>query len=355
MKRAAYTFAVILALVALYLVAWPIPIDPVAWEPPPAPGLTGPYAPNTLLADIELLVEVGPGPEDMTMAFEGLMYTGLQDGRIVRFDPDSDAPAETFVNTGGRPLGMEVGIDGRLIVADAFKGLLAIDADGNIEVLVDAIDGEPLLFVNDLSIAVGGTVWFTDSSRRFDQHDYMNDFLEARATGRLLRYDPRSGATTVALDGLRFPNGVATGDWGSYVYVAEMMEARIHELVVGIDGVIDSSVWVAGLPGYPDNLSWNRAGIIWVALPSLRVPAMERMAGRPWLRKVLFRVPGLASIPVEPYSFILGIDYTGEIAYNLQDPDGGYPKITSVKEFGEYLYVGSIDATALGRVRIPGR
>ena len=35
------------ALVALYLLLWPVPIEPAAWQPPPAPPLAGVYESNS--------------------------------------------------------------------------------------------------------------------------------------------------------------------------------------------------------------------------------------------------------------------------------------------------------------------
>ena len=76
-----------------------------------------------------------------------------------------------------------------------------------------------MLFPNDLAIAADGVVWFSDASRRFDQHHWMLDFLEGRATGRLLRYDPRTNRVDVVLDHLMFANGVALGPGDKYVLV----------------------------------------------------------------------------------------------------------------------------------------
>ena len=342
-----------------------MPIDPVAWQPPPNVGLTGPFAPNDALAAIEHLVELGPGPEDMARGPDGLIYTGLQDGRIVRFDPDSGAPAETFANTGGRPLGMDFGADGRLYVADAFEGLLAIEPDGAITVLTDAVDGEPMLFVNDLSLGVPGKIFFTDSSRRFDQQHYMLDFIEGRRTGRLLSYDLESGATELHLDGLAFANGVAAGD-GGRVWVAEMLSARITQMsIVNMprQNILRTetgrpatpAALIEHLPGYPDNLSFNDSNTtLWVALPALRPNPVEALAGRPFLRKLLSRIPGLRSLKIEPYSMVIGLDPSdGQVIFNLQDAAAGYPTITSVKEIDGYLYFGSIEATALGRMPAP--
>jgi hypothetical protein len=120
-----------LALVVAYLSFWPVPIDPVAWRPDADPGLAGPYAINEDLAPLEVLEPaVGFGPEDVARSADGRFYTGLLDGRIVRFDGRG---AETWVDTGGRPLGLEFDAAGRLIVADADRGLLAVSPDGTIE------------------------------------------------------------------------------------------------------------------------------------------------------------------------------------------------------------------------------
>ena len=43
----------LVAAAAAYLLLWPVPVDPVAWDAPEAPELTGPYAANDELADVE--------------------------------------------------------------------------------------------------------------------------------------------------------------------------------------------------------------------------------------------------------------------------------------------------------------
>ena len=221
MKR--LTNSLLFAALALgfYFLLWPVRIEPIAWTPSPNPGLTGPYAQNTPMAGLStLLANEGLGPEDVTRDANGLFYTGLQDGRILRFPPEGIS-SELFVNTGGRPLGMQFDAQGNLIVADAFKGLLSIAPNGNITVLVDSINGQKMLFPDDLDIAADGTIWFTDASQRFDQHHWVNDFWEAQPTGRLLSYDPQTKQATVRLisdrelgvyqAGPHLPHGIAVG------------------------------------------------------------------------------------------------------------------------------------------------
>lgn len=204
--------------IAAYLCFWPVPIDPVSWVAPTSPGFTGPFARNRTLSAAELLpLGTGFGPETVTFGPDGLLYAALRDGRIVRLSPElgasgaGGAKPETFTDTGGSPGGMAFDARGHLIVADAERGLLDVDPDGTLSVLVSRVDGRRMLFPDAVTIASNGVVWFTDGSQRFPEHHDAYEFLEGRGTGRLLTYDPATGTTRVRLDRLYFANGVAFG------------------------------------------------------------------------------------------------------------------------------------------------
>jgi sugar lactone lactonase YvrE len=354
MKR--LTNILLFAVLALgfYLLLWPVAIDPVVWTPSSNPGLTGPYAQSAPLAGLgTLLANEGLGPEDVTRDANGLFYTGLQDGRILRFPAEGDR-SELFVNTGGRPLGMQFDAQGNLVVADAFKGLLSIAPNGNITMLVDSLNGQKLRFPDDLDIAADGTIWFTDASQRFDQHHWINDFWEGRPTGRLLSYDPQTKQTTVRLSNLRFANGVALGADDAFVLVNETIAARIWRLWLKGPQAGQREIFCDGLPGYPDNLSFNKNGTFWVALPAPRSVPLEGLAGYPFLRKLLFRLPeSWVQIQPPPVAWVLGLDAQGQVRLSLRDTSGVYASVTSVNEFGGHLYLGSIMMKAVARVQIP--
>jgi len=341
------------ALLAAYLLWWPTAIDPVAWQPLADPGLSGPYASNQALGSLHLLPEVGPGPEAVAVSRDGWLYTGLQDGRVVRMQADGGTPA-TFARTGGRPLGMKFDRAGNLIVADAFRGLLRIDPHGTIVVLADRAAGEPIRFANDLAIGNDGAICFSDSSRRFDQLHWMADFWEARPTGRLLRYDPAGPTVSVVLDGLMFPNGVALGPGDEFVVVAETLPARLTRHWLRGPKAGQSEQFGPPLPGYPDNVTYDGKGIFWIALPSPRVPALERMAGWPRLRQVLFHIPAAIRDP-QPgrLAWVLGMNTEGRVVRSLQDSSGKYGEVTSVIASASRLYFGSIATRAIGWVDLP--
>ena len=92
MKRLGTLTLLVIVALAAFLLAWPVPIDPVVWTPAPDPGLTGPYAQSTTFRGLTTLItDAGLGPEDVTRGADGFFYTGLQDGRILRFSAEGGA------------------------------------------------------------------------------------------------------------------------------------------------------------------------------------------------------------------------------------------------------------------------
>ena len=133
-------FAGILAVVLVgtiaYLCFWPVPAEPVSWQAPVPPGLTGPYAPNRRLADLSIIaIGKETGPEHIALGPDGKLYAAMENGDILRMDPDG-SKQEVFVSTGGRVLGFDFDADGRMIAADPMRGLLTI-AGGRATVLAD--------------------------------------------------------------------------------------------------------------------------------------------------------------------------------------------------------------------------
>ena len=347
--------ALVLALGILYLVAKPVPIDPLPWESTPNAGFAGPFAANTLLTRADTIRMPAAGPEDLALGPDGMIYTGLADGSIVRVDPATGATTP-FAQTDGRPLGLRFDASGHLIVADAARGVLSVAPNGNVRLLTQSVGGTRFAFTDALDIAPDGTIWFSDASQRWGaETGGLLDFWEARPTGRLLRYDPASGQTAVVLDSLDFANGVAVGPGGEYVLVNETMTARIHRLWLSGPQAGAREIFVEGLPGAPDNLAYDGQGIFWVGLFAPRTSEAERVRTlSPSLRKVVYRIPEwLRGSPVAQYGMVVGIDTTGAVRYNLQDPSGRFHGTTGALRLGETLFVSTLSRDVLARVPLP--
>jgi sugar lactone lactonase YvrE len=339
-----------------YLFAWPTPVEPKSWRPPPAPPTdTGFYALNDALRSIERIGQVGlTGPEYVEIDEHARLYAGYAGGSIMRFAPDGADPVE-LANTGGRPVGLRLTRDGGLIVADADRGLLRLTPDGTVSVLVDQHEGQRFKLVDDCAItADGATVFFTEASSKFDSDHYELDLLEHGGHGRLLRYDVPTGRTTVLLTGLQFANGLALGPDERYLLVTETGSYRIWRYWLAGERAGQADIFADYLPGFPDNITFNGRDRFWVALAGPRMPVLDRLADKPFLRKVAARVPPRLRPKPPRHAIALAFDTEGRLAANLQyrGPDV-YTPMTTVREHGEWLYFGSIAETAIGRMPLP--
>lgn len=331
------------------------PLAPVIWQPPDAPPLTGDYARNTRLDALVTLPIPGSGPEDVTVLDDGDLVTGLDDGRICRVRPDGRR-IEIVADTGGRPLGIEVRDDGRLVVCDARRGLLLVDmATARVDVLVDAVEGRPLRFTNNAAVHPDGSVLFTDSSRRFGIDHFKADLLEHSATGRLLRWTD-GGGVEVLLDGLGFANGVTLTHAGDAALVAETSRYRITRLWLGGERAGEHEVLIDNLPGFPDNLSTGESGTVWVALPSTRDRSLDALLPRPpALRRAIWRLPERLQPDAARVAFVLGIDPSGAVTHNLQGPGDRFHYVTGVREHDGAIFLGSLVEGALARLDLAHR
>lgn len=336
-----------------YLLAWPVPIDPQPWDAPDPAART--WTPTGTLAAAERweLVD-GHGPEDVDVDSRGRVYAGLQDGRIMRWT-SRDAPPELLVDTGGRPLGLHWDAAGRLLVGDAWKGLLRVDVEtGAVETLATECGGEPLIFTDDVETGPDGRIWFTDATTRFRQTEYKLDLLENGAFGRLCVYDPTDGIVREVKDGLYFANGVAVDPGGQFVLVNETSRYRVRK--VWIDGPRKGTheVILDNLPGFPDGISTGTNGTYWIALASPRNPFVDAGARRPWIRKLIVRLPAAVQPAPERTARLLGIDADGTVLHDLSDPEGrAFHVVSSVQERDGWLWLGSLADTAVARVRRP--
>ena len=97
--------------------------------------------------------------------------------------------------------------------------------------------------------------------------------------------------------GFSFANGIALSSDGRSLFVNETgryrlwkIDGRANDLDVQ-SGSPQARVLLDNLPGYPDNLMRGRDGRIWVGLFKPRNPAADSLAERPFLRKILLRLP----------------------------------------------------------------
>ncbi len=314
------------------------------WHPPPAPKLDGRYAENRLLAGAALWEVPGEGPEDVAVADDGTIFTGLVGGEIVRFPRGGGKPA-TIARTGGRPLGIEIAGKGELVVCDAHRGLLRITVTGEVATLADTFEGRRLRFANNATIASDGTIYFTDTSMRYGLDEYVTDLLEHSGTGRLFARHP-DGELECLRTGLQFANGVALDSTESSLFIAETGAYRIDRLWLRGDRAGEFDVFVDNLPCFPDNLSFSD-DVLWVAAPSPRQAIVDAMGPRPRLRSFVNRLPDRLKPKPLRHGMVLAFDEDGALVHNLQDSSGRVAITTAARQHEDRLYIGTLTEPTL--------
>lgn len=334
------------ALVAVvFLIVVRPPVDdfaPEAWTPGPGfgigPGLAAPVEP--VAASEELF-----GPEDIAVDDVGNLYTGDRDGIVWRINPDGEM--NEFADVGGRPLGMMFGPDGSLLIANHGQGLQSVTADGSVTVLTDEADGQPILFANDLDVSAGGVVYLSDSSARYnttalgdDAPSYLlPDFVDGRAGGRVITHDLTTGRTSVLLNSLYFPNGVALTQDGARLWIAESNRYRILEHTVGSPD--EPRVLVDDLPGTPDNINRDADGTMLLALYDRNAALDSLVLPTAIARELMIRLPGDLFVNEEnPLTgSILVLDEDGR---TMAQHTGLAPAATAVVPAGDRWYLGAL-------------
>ena len=361
MKKTGWTLIIVMLALAAYLGLWPVPVEPVSWQAPAAPGYAGVHAVNNKLAGIQLIDLGGEtGPEHVVLAQDGKLYAAMASGNILRMNPDGTAQA-VFVNTGGRVLGFDFDAAGNLIVADTIKGLLSIGPDRVVTVLADRVNSAPIRYANAVTVAADGKIYFSDASTRFAPKDWggtfaasILDIMEQSSTGRILEYNPTSKTARIVATGFSFANGVALSKDERSLFVCETGKFRVWKIDVSANNldVTQSSplasVLLDNLPGYPDNLMRGLDGKLWLGFAKPRNPVIDAMSDKPLLRKITLRLPrALWPVP-KAYGHVIAFTEDGKVVADLQDPAGAYPETTAVTETRDRLYIQSLHAKGLG-------
>ena len=160
---------------------------------------------------------------------------------------------------------------------------------------------------------------------------------------------------TLLAAGLRFANGVQLTPDHAAVLFTETDNYRVmrHWLTGPKKGTTE--VFADGLPGFPDNITYSKEKArYWVALAGPRDPTLDALASWPHLRRVVARLPHALKPKPKRHAQIVALDLQGKpIAFLDHDAPDSYSPISSVREHDGFLYLGSFQRDAIGRVRAP--
>ena len=334
--------------------------------PSARPGSGTPYELNNRLSEAAA-IGLGEleGPEDVILDRDDNLYCGTRHGEIIRFFAPDYTRSEVFAHIGGFPLGLAFDRDGNLLSCVGAMGLYKITPDGEVtrlsaetrRSLSSIQDDARLRDPNDLDIAPDGKVYFTDSTKRYDAHEWALDSIENRATGRLLVYDPETGRTTTLLDGYRYTNGVAMAHDNKSVLFCESWANRIHRYWLEGPKAGRADCVIRDMPGYPDNINRASDGTYWMAWLGMRTPSFDLSLRHPGMRRRMAR-----RLPQDEWLFpnintggIVKFNDKGEILQTFGDLSSqSHPMVTSIREHRGELFIGGILNNRIGRIRIEG-
>ncbi|MEN4476031.1 SMP-30/gluconolactonase/LRE family protein [Mycolicibacterium cosmeticum] len=335
-------------------------INPVRWQPPPVQPL-----PEFTLPELTLVPMPGHGPEDVVTDAAGSLWTGLVDGRIVRLTPDGEATV--VADTGGRPLGLHVARDGRVLICDSYRGLLALDpGNGELTTLtrtvpVDGVGsqgsaprGRPLRFCSNVTETADGTIYFTESTSDFHYEWFKAAIFEARGTGGLYRLNADGGVETL-VSGLYFANGLTVTDDGSALVFAETQGRRLSKYWLTGPQAGTVTPLARHLPGMPDNISTGGDGRIWVAFVCpVNKPADWLAPRSPALRKLVWKLPAALQpdMPSEVWAVAFDPD-SGRAVGGIRGKDPRFGQVTGLVERDGRLWLSTIGSDALAHCALP--
>jgi gluconolactonase len=110
---------------------------------------------------------------------------------------------------------------GRLITCEHLtRRVTRTEYDGSITVICDRFEGKRLNSPNDVVVKSDGSIWFTDP--RFGiLGNYEGEIAEPELPMNVYRVDGKSGAVTIAADGINAPNGLAFSPDETKLYIVE--------------------------------------------------------------------------------------------------------------------------------------
>ncbi|KAK7082339.1 hypothetical protein SK128_004053 [Halocaridina rubra] len=395
---------IVVLLLITFLPGIPPNVSFTAYELDDALPFDGPLAKNEILNNAERILDGKIiGPESVASRRSDEIFVSLHNGKILRlwgknFDhfqtvttigPGCDGPWQERIC--GRPLGMRFAPDGRLIIADAYLGLFALNVDtGEKERLVDTavpIDGVLAKLPDDLDIDEEGNIYWSDASTVSDLSDGFIE-MSSDPSGRLLKFDPKTKTNTVLLKNVHFANGVQLSPGNDFVLLCETFRSRVLRYWLKGPNAGKTDVFVDRLPGRPDNIRARRNGGYYVSLVAVdneeNMDAFKFLTRMPLLRKLILRLFALPKLLFDAISWvypnqitdnisykifhlqpivdliasnacvIVELDANGKIVGSLQGDNGKVRLVSETDHVGNYLFFGSPYNNYLGYLHIGG-
>jgi len=302
------------------------------------------------LSRLELsdLRKIGVGlerPEDVVVGGDQRVWASDAASACAEILPDGSL--RRVGRAGGHPNGINMDLEGRIIIANFESGYVQrLDPDsGKVEVLCAEVEGETLTSSNYPILDRDGNIWCTNST----QTRPWAKALDGRADGMLFRIRPDGRAEKMA-EQIRFANGLALDADESHIYVCETSGCDVLRYRIGSGGRLGPAERYGPILGSP-------------AAPELdpdQPPPAEELAQLGLTDGCGFDQEGNLWVTLVAANTIVAITPAGEMVTVISDPDGEIMRMPTNVSWGgpdlRDLYIGSIatDYVLHARSPVPG-
>jgi gluconolactonase len=195
-----------------------------------------------------------------------VLWSDIPNNRILRWDEET-GETSVFRKPSNNSNGNTRDPQGRLVTCEHLtRQITRTEHDGSITVICNRFEGKPLNSPNDIVVKSDGSIWLTDPA-----FGIGGNYEGHRATPELpthvYRVDGRTGRTTVAAEGINFPNGLAFSPDESLMYIVESRSnpraIRVYDVVEDGTGLANSRNFADLKGGSPDGFRCDVHGNLW--------------------------------------------------------------------------------------------
>ena len=187
-----------------------------------------------------------------------LFFVDQPNDRILKWS--TRGKLTTFLQPSGHANGMMFDAKGQLIAcADEHNELWSISPRKKIKVLVKLVDGKYLNGPNDVWIAPGGGLYFTDPFYRRKWWDHQTMAL---TNEEVFYLSPNRKTVTRVTDDLKKPNGITGTPDGKNLFVSDIRDGKTWRYDIAADGSLTNKSFFCALGS--DGMTMDAAGNVYL-------------------------------------------------------------------------------------------